>query len=130
MAGYDEQELRFAYEALSKGDTAPMGAVMAQDYVWHVPAMGLTARGKERTRDLVSRIFDRLQITEQRLWDVQQHGEFVVCTVSGRSALRPDEYHGVDVHRLGADGLAVEGWSHRPLLPDEVDVRQLLDWQD
>ncbi len=130
MGDFDEQQHRAAYEALAKGDTTPIGALMADDFVWHVPAMDITVHGRERTKDLVSRIFDRLQITEQRLGRVEQHGDFVISTITGRSSLRPDEYHGVDVQRLGADGLAVEGWSHRPPLPDGIDVRQFLEWQD
>lgn len=130
MADFDEQQHREAYEAMTKGDTEPIGALITDDYVQHMPALGITARGRARTMDLVSRIFDRLQITEYRLERVEQHGDFVISFVSGRSSLRADEFHGVDVHRAGPDGRAVEGWAHRPPMPDGIDARQLLEWQD
>lgn len=129
MADFDEQQHRAAYEAMAKGDTAPIGALMAEDHVHHMTHWDITVRGRERTLDLVARIFDRLQVTDYRLERVEQHGEFVITTITGRSALRTDEFRGVDVVRTGPDGLAVEGWSHRPPTPG-VDVRQLLDWPD
>jgi hypothetical protein len=130
MTDFDEHAHRAAYEAMVQGDTGPIGARLAQDYVHHMTAWGLTVHGRERVRDLVGRVFERLQITEYHVGDVVLQGEFVVTFVSGRSALREEEFHGVDVVRQGADGLAVEGWSHRPLLPEGVDVRELLDWHD
>lgn len=130
MTDFDEQQHRAAYEAMANGDTGPIGALMAPDHVQHMLSMGIVARGRDRTLELVARLFDRLQVSEYRVTQVQQHGEWVVTCVSGRSALRPDEFHGVDVVRTGPDGLSREGWSHRPVLPDGVDARQLLDWQD
>ena len=130
MADFDEQQHRAAYEALAKGDMEPLFARVSDDYVQHMTAWDLTVHGRARTRELVERVFDRLQITDYRLEDVQQHGDFVISFISGRSPLRPDEFHGVDVVRPGPDGLAVEGWAHRPPLPDGIDIRQVLDWQD
>jgi ketosteroid isomerase-like protein len=130
MTHFDEQQHRAAYDALAKGDTEPLFARVADDYVQHMTAWNLTVHGRERTRELVERVFERMQITDYRLVDVLQHGEFVINLVAGRSALREDEFQGVDVLRPGPDGLAVEGWAHRPPLPDGVDVRQLLDWHD
>jgi hypothetical protein len=115
---------------MAKGDTEPLGALIADDYVQHLPAMDITVRGRSRTQDLVSRIFDRMQITEYRLERVEQHGDFVISFISGRSSLRPDEFQGVDVALRGPDGLAVVGWAHRPPLPAGVDARQLLEWHD
>lgn len=130
MADFDERQHRAAYEAMAKGDTEPISALMAPDYVQHMTHWDITVQGRERLRDLISRIFDRLELTDYRLERVEQHGEFVISFISGRSSLRPDEFHGVDVVRRGPDGLAVEGWAHRPPTPEGIDVRQLLDWQD
>lgn len=130
VADFNEQQHRAAYEAMAKGDTEQLGALLVNDYVQHIPSWGLTVHGRERTLELVFRIVDRLQITDLRLERVEQHGDFVVSFVSGRSPLRPDEFHGVDVARGGPDGLAVEGWVHRAPLPDGIDIRQVLDWQD
>jgi hypothetical protein len=130
MEHFDEQEHRAAYEAMAKGDAGPVVALVAQDYVHHMTAWDMTVHGRDRTRALVDRIFERMQITEYQVDGVQLQGDFVVTFISGRSRLREDAFHGVDVLRRGADGLAVEGWSHRPLLPDGIDVRQLLDWHD
>jgi predicted SnoaL-like aldol condensation-catalyzing enzyme len=130
VADFDEQQHRAAYEAMAKGDTAPIRALMADDYVQHMPAFDITVHGRERTLDLISRIFGRLGITEYRLERVEQQGDFVINYICGRSSLRPDEFRGVDVQRVGPDGLAVEGWAHRPPLPDSINVRQLLEWQD
>jgi predicted SnoaL-like aldol condensation-catalyzing enzyme len=127
---FDEQQHRAAYEAMAKGDTEPLGALMADDYVQHLTAWGFTVHGRERNLELVSRIFDRFGITEYRLDRVEQHGDFVISFISSRSPLRPEEVQGVDVVRIGPDGLAVEGWVHRPPPPEGVDVRQILDWQD
>jgi hypothetical protein len=130
VTDFDEQQHRAAYEAMAKGDLEPIGALMAPDYVHHMVSMDISVHGRDRTLDLVSRMLDRLQVSDYRVSQVEQHGEFVITCISGRSALRPDEFHGVDVVRVDPDGLAVEGWSHRPLLPDGVDARQLLEWQD
>lgn len=130
MVEFNEQQHRSAYEAMAKGDLGPLNALISDDYVQHLPAMGLTVHGRERTTELISRIFDRLQITDYRLTHVQQHGDFVVSFISTRSAIREDEIRGVDVARGGPDGLAVEGWAHRPPLPEGMDIRQVLDWQD
>ena len=130
MPDFDEQQHRAAYEAMAKGDPGPITALMADDYVQHLIAMDITVHGRERMRDMISRLFERLQITDYRVDRVDQHGEFVVTYLSGRSALRAEEFQGVDVARRGPDGLAVEGWAHRPKLPEGTDVRQLLDWQD
>ena len=130
MTDFDEQQHRAAYEALAKGETAPLFARVSDDYVQHMVTWDLTVRGRERTRELVERIFERLQISDYRLDNVMRHGDFVVNLVSGRSALREDRFQGVDVLLPGPDGLAVEGWAHRPPLPDGVDIRQLLDWHD
>jgi ketosteroid isomerase-like protein len=130
VTDFDEQQHRAAYEALAKGDSDPLFARVSDDYVQHMTAWNLTVHGRERTQDLIERIFERLQITDYRLEHVMQHGDFVISLISGRSALRADEFHGVDVVRPGPDGLAVEGWAHRPPLPDGIDIRQLLDWHD
>ncbi len=103
---------------------------MSDDYVHHLTTWDLTVHGRERTRQLLERVFERLQITDYRLDRVVQHGDFIINLISGRSALREDEFHGVDVVRPGPDGLAVEGWAYRPPLPDGIDIRQLLDWHD
>jgi hypothetical protein len=108
VTDFDEQQHRAAYEAMAKGDLQPIGALMHADHVHHMVSMGISARGRERTLELVSRMFDRLQVSDYRVSQVTQHGEFVVTCISGRSALRPDEFHGVDVVRVGPDGLAVE----------------------
>lgn len=130
MTDFDEQEHRAAYEAMVNGDTGPLGALLADDYVHHMTAWDLTVRGRDRAVDLVDRILERLQISEFRVDHVAVQGDFVVTYISGRSALREDEFHGVDVVRRGAHGMALEGWSHRPPLPAGVDVRQLLDWHE
>lgn len=130
MSDFNEPEHRAAYEAMIKGDTGPLSALVADDYVHHMTSWDLTVRGRDRTMDLLDRIVQRLQISEYRLDHVALQGDFVVTFVAGRSALRQDEFHGVDVVRRGSHGLAVEGWSHRPPLPDGIDVRQILDWND
>lgn len=130
MTAFDEQQHRAAYDALARGDSGPLLARVADGYVQHLATWDLTVRGRQRTKDLVDRVFERLQITDYRLDQVLQHGDFVINLVSGRSALRAEEFHGVDVIEVGPDGLAVEGWAHRPPLPLGIDVRQLLDWQD
>jgi hypothetical protein len=130
MNDFDEQDHRAAYDAMAKGDTGPVTALVADDYVHHMTAWGLTVRGRDRTRALVDRIFERMQITEYQVDDVKLQGEFVVTFISGRSALREDEFHGVDVVRRGPDGMALEGWSHRPPLPEGIDARQVLGWHD
>jgi hypothetical protein len=127
---FDEQQHRAAYEALARGDTGPLFERVSDDYVQHMTSWDLTVHGRDRTKELVDRVFERLGITDYRLEDVRQHGEFVVSLISGRSAVRADPFHGVDVVRPGPDGLAVEGWAHRPALPDGIDIRQLLDWHD
>lgn len=130
MTAFDEQQHRAAYDALARGDTGPLMARVSDDYVQHLATWDLTVHGRQRTKELVERIFERLQLTEYRLDQVVQHGDLVVNLISGRSALREEQFHGVDVIRVGPDGLAVEGWAHRPPLPDGIDIRQLLDWQD
>lgn len=130
MTAFDEQQHRAAYDALARGDSGPLLARVADGYVQHLATWDLTVRGRQRTKDLVDRVFERLQITDYRLDQVLQHGDFVINLVSGRSALRTEEFHGVDVIEVGPDGVAVEGWAHRPPLPEGIDVRQLLDWQD
>jgi hypothetical protein len=127
---FDEQQHRAAYDAFAKGDTGPLFARVAEDYVQHMTAWDLTVHGRERTREMVDRALERLQISDYRLVDVMQHGDFIISFISGRSPLREDEFHGVDVVRPGPDGLAVEGWAHRPPLPEGIDIRQLLDWHD
>ncbi len=97
MIDFDEQQHRAAYEALAKGDAGPLLARVSDDYVHHLTTWDLTVHGRERTRQLVERVFERLQITDYRLDDVVQHGDFVINLISGRSALREDEFEGVDV---------------------------------
>lgn len=130
MTAFDEQQHRAAYEALAQGDTEPLFALVSDDYRHHIVPWGLTVHGRERTRELVERIFERLQISDYRLEHVIQHGDLVINLISGRSPLRDDQFYGVDVLLPGPDGKAVEGWAHRPPLPDGIDIRELLDWHD
>lgn len=130
MVEFDEARHRAAYEGMRRGDPTLLGTLLAEDVVQHIVDWDLTVHGRQRTVELVSRIFDRFAISDYSLDRVEVHGEFVVNYVSARSALLPERFSGVDVVRVGADGLAVESWSHRPRLPDGIDVRQALDWQD
>ncbi len=67
MTNFDEQQHRAAHEALAKGDTEPLFALVSEGYVHHLTTWDLTVHGRERTRQLVQRVFERLQITDYRL---------------------------------------------------------------
>jgi predicted SnoaL-like aldol condensation-catalyzing enzyme len=115
VADFDEQQHRAAYEAMAKGDTAPIRALMADDYVQHMPAFDITVHGRERTLDLISRIFGRLGITEYRLERVEQQGDFVITT-SADVALSDPTSSAAWMSNGWSRRLAVEGWAHRPPL--------------
>lgn len=121
MSELSEQELQHAYEQITSGNVDAVRALLAADYVLHIPSVGLTVSGRDQALQVAVRVIEQLQVRSQRLERVERHGEFVVGFMSGNSGLRGD-FHGIDVSRVDDNGLIAEAYLHRPPLPPGVEA--------